>query len=330
MADDTSTRPDNPERRSSPRSERQAIRRGTERVGVYEEESDDLFRDLPATIKRISWGAIFAGAVVALVTQLALNLLGASIGLAAVDPAAEANPFSGIGIGAGIWLIVSTIAALFTGGYVASRLAGMPDRTDGILHSIVTWSVVTLFAVYFMTSAVGTVLNTATGLIGQTVTAVAPVVSQEVQQQLQQEGVSLDALVSDVIDQAQQQIGNDPGTAAGNDTELSQAIQALAEPGNDAADRQALIDLLRARTNMTEAEARQQVQQYEQQFEQARQQAQQVQQQAVQIGDRAAATLSSAALWAFIAMVVGVLAAVAGGVVGVPRDLPASPSLQRE
>ena len=36
---------------------------------------------------RISWGAIFAGAIIALATQLVLTLIGTAVGLATLNPA---------------------------------------------------------------------------------------------------------------------------------------------------------------------------------------------------------------------------------------------------
>jgi hypothetical protein len=41
---------------------------------------------------RISWGAIFAGAVVALAVQLVLTLIGGAIGLATLSPATGQSP----------------------------------------------------------------------------------------------------------------------------------------------------------------------------------------------------------------------------------------------
>ena len=41
---------------------------------------------------RISWGAVLAGVMVALVTQLILNLIGIGIGAASFDPTSNANP----------------------------------------------------------------------------------------------------------------------------------------------------------------------------------------------------------------------------------------------
>ena len=67
-------------------------------------------------INQISWGAVFAGVVIALTAQLLLNLLGVGIGLATIDPSAANNPdpktFS---IGAGVWWAVSGIVAALIG-----------------------------------------------------------------------------------------------------------------------------------------------------------------------------------------------------------------------
>jgi hypothetical protein len=117
--------------------------------------------------KRISWGAILAGAVLALVIQLALSLLGLGIGLGTIDPLTEQNPMSGIGIGAGIWWVISMLVSLYLGASVASRLAGMPRPTDGMLHGLLTWSVVTLLTFYLLTTAVGRIIGGVTGVAGR-------------------------------------------------------------------------------------------------------------------------------------------------------------------
>ncbi len=345
MADDVRNTPNDPESRKYTRHRREAAHPREERVAVYSDDEDgSSSRDsaeMPATIKRIAWGAVFAGALIAIVTQVTLNLLGLSIGLGSIDPLVESNPFSGLGIGAGIWVAVCTIIAFFLGGLVASRLAGMPDRKDGVLHGILSWALVSLVTVYLLWSAVGSIFNTATNVVGeglqaagQGIAAVAPEAAQAVDENVQLEGVSLDALVTDLVDQLQQSVTGPPGAEAGDEEALSTALNAFFTPGNDISDRQALIDLLVARTGMTEAEAQQTVEQYDEQFQQLQQEVQglgqQIQQTAVQIGDTVAAALSSAAFWAFIASIVGAIAAAIGGAVGVPRDLPARASIRRE
>ena len=109
------------------------------------------------TFARISWGAIIAGALVALATQIVLTLIGGAIGLATLDPAAGDSP-SGttLGIGAAIWLLISSLISLFVGGYVAGRLGG---TFNGWLHGLATWATVTILTIVLLATAAG-------GLIG--------------------------------------------------------------------------------------------------------------------------------------------------------------------
>jgi hypothetical protein len=129
----------------------------------------------PVAIRRISWGAIFAGVVVALVVQMVFSLLGMGIGLGAINPM-ETNPLQGLGTGALIWWIATMLISLFTGGYVAGRLAGMPRNEEGMLHGILTWSVFTLFSFFLLTTAVGGIFN----IVGNTVSKSLSVAGQEV------------------------------------------------------------------------------------------------------------------------------------------------------
>src|SRR5262245_49580473 len=76
-------------------------------------------------INLVSWGAVLAGVVLALTTQLILNLIGIGIGASSFDPASSANPSAGtFSLGAGIWWVLSGIIAALVGGYTAGRLAG--------------------------------------------------------------------------------------------------------------------------------------------------------------------------------------------------------------
>ncbi|RYF55933.1 MAG: hypothetical protein EOO39_37380, partial [Cytophagaceae bacterium] len=50
-------------------------------------------------LKRISWSAVFAGVLLAIVTQMLLTLLGIGICLGAIDAVEERNPTAGLGTG---------------------------------------------------------------------------------------------------------------------------------------------------------------------------------------------------------------------------------------
>ena len=119
------------------------------------------------SIKRISWSAIFAGVTVAVAIQLLLSLLGAGIGLGLIEPMTAGTPEAGnLGLGTGLWWLVSNLVALVAGGYTAAWLAGNTLRFDGMLHGIVTWGVTLLLTFYLLTTAIGGLIGGAFGMVG--------------------------------------------------------------------------------------------------------------------------------------------------------------------
>ena len=58
------------------------------RRSVYDADTVDQTIEL----NKVSWGAIFAGVVVALVVQALLTMLGVGIGVATLDPGTSDNP----------------------------------------------------------------------------------------------------------------------------------------------------------------------------------------------------------------------------------------------
>src|SRR5687767_1869145 len=92
---------------------------------------------------KISWGAIFGGAVAALGIWALLYAFGLALGLSAVDPN-DPGSIRGSSIFTGIWSILSPLIALFVGGMVAGHSAGIMTRLGGGLHGLVMWGVTTL------------------------------------------------------------------------------------------------------------------------------------------------------------------------------------------
>lgn len=187
----------------------------------------------PALLSRVSWGAIFAGTIIALGTLILLGMMGSAIGFRSVDPGSGAA-FDGVGIGAAIWWILSSIIALGIGGYVAGRLSGIPDKASSSAHGAAVWGLVTVLTLWLATSAIGSVLNTATSALTGAVQAAGnvagtaaraaatpggpvDVTGQEVQQQAQE-------VITDVRQQVQQIDGQ----------QLSQDAARVAEQTTDA------------------------------------------------------------------------------------------------
>lgn len=112
---------------------------------------------------RLSWGAVFAGLVIAIAVQIVLTLLGAAIGFAAWEPGESAR---GLGIGAGIWAILSVLISLFLGGVTTGRLAGILTRKDGALHGILLWGLSTIVTVWLLASGVTALAGGAFRMVG--------------------------------------------------------------------------------------------------------------------------------------------------------------------
>lgn len=108
---------------------------------------------------RISWGAVLAGTLTALVVLFLLNLLGLGIGLTTIDPMTESNTLDGLGTATIIWWAVANVAALFVGGMVAGRMSGLPSNSDGGLHGFLAWGLYILLSIFLVTSTIGGIFN---------------------------------------------------------------------------------------------------------------------------------------------------------------------------
>ncbi len=301
--------------------------------------------------KRISWGAILAGAVLAIVLQLSLSLLGLGIGLGTIDPLQEQNPMAGIGVGAAIWWVVTMLGSLYLGATVASRLAGMPRPTDGLLHGLLTWAVMTMLTFYLLTTAVGRIIGGVTSVagralsgIGSGIAAAAPGAGDAIKSELKDQGIDLNDLKQqarlllrqtgkaqltpqNLENQARatgQVAKNEAGQAAANpqaagqsfDDVIDQLISRADNIGN-AADRDAAVNVVMQRTGKSRAESEQIVDNWIATAKQAQAKFAQVkaqaEQKARQAGDAAAEGLSKAALLAALGLGLGAAAAALGG-----------------
>jgi len=270
-------------------------------------------------LNKISWGAVLAGVVVALVTQLVLNLLGIGIGAATLNPtggAADNPSASSFSIGAGIWFALSGIIASLAGGYAAGRLAGKPKESTAGWHGLTTWALTTLVIFYLLSSTVGGILGgayrtvtSALGNVAQTVGATAQTAAQVAAPNISR--------VTDPFASIEQSVrgatgGNDP--AALRDAAVT-AVRA-AVTGDQAQAEQArerAAQAIARAQNIPVEQARTQVQQYEQQY---RQTADQAKQQATEAADTAAKAVSRGALLGALGLILGAVAAWFGGRMG--------------
>src|SRR5689334_11281057 len=77
--------------------------------------------------RRISWGAVWAGVMIALGMETLFALFGLFIGFHMYDWQAP-NPWSGIPAWSTIWYLVTAGWSMFFGAWCAARLSGNPVR----------------------------------------------------------------------------------------------------------------------------------------------------------------------------------------------------------
>jgi hypothetical protein len=262
---------------------------------------------------RVSWGAVLAGVMVALVTQLILNLIGIGVGAASFDPTSNANPSgSTFSIVAGIWWALSGILAALAGGYTAGRLSGKPTETSGPWHGLTAWAVTTLLVFYLLSTSVGAIIGGAFRTFGTVVGGAAQSLGSTAQTVAPTLAHSSDPFAS--IDQSIRSATGATDPAALRDAATAAVRAALTSDtaGQEQARERAVQALAKAQ-NIGVDQARTQVAEYEQQY---RRVVEQAKRQATAAADATTTAVSRGALFGAIALILGAVAAWFGGRMG--------------
>lgn len=294
--------------------------------------------------RRISWGAIFAGTLIALVTMILLNLLGIGIGLGSINPVEEAQPFSGLGTGTIIWWVVSNLIAIFAGAYVAGKLAGVPIASTSTMHGILSWCLYTLVSFWILTSAVGSIISGVGSVASSTLSAAGSGVeaavgsSQDNQSGLisfgdikQEANRILDrrqnvAYVPDSVERVAEEVHYKMSEEANISTEdiRDVSLAVLFENGKlkKNINREDIVTALENETDLSRQEASEvadvMVREYNNASQALQQFEQEARQQAEETGQKVAEATSSAAIWTFVALALGAVVSGVGGLTGKP------------
>jgi len=91
-----------------------------------------------------------------------LTLIGGAIGLATLSPATGQSPSgTALGLGAAIWLVISSLISLFVAGYVAGLLGG---TFNGWRQGLATWATLTTLTLLLLATAAGELVGAASGV----------------------------------------------------------------------------------------------------------------------------------------------------------------------
>jgi hypothetical protein len=265
----------------------------------------------------MSWGAVLAGVIMALVVQALLTMLGVGLGVASLEPATGESPdASTLSIAAAAWYGVSGLIASFVGGWVAGRLSAQPVGGTAGLHGLAAWAATTLVILSLISGAVS-------GLVGGALHGVADTMGGMSQGAGMAMRGAMPALASqaDPFSDIERQMrdttgGNDPTELRNSAVSSVRALVTGDEAQQQQARDRAAQALARARSIPVE-EARTQVAQYETQY---RETAQRLRDQATQAAQKATEVISRASLISFVVLVLGALCGWLGGRAGTVKN----------
>lgn len=274
--------------------------------------------------KSISWRAIFAGTLTVLSILLILNLIGLWIGLGVINPTEEANPMSGVGVGSVIWWVLSNLIALFAGGFVAARAGVSFTNISGVLQGIMTWALYTIISAWLLTTVVGNIISGVGSAVGGVLSTTGQTVGDRVGSIIDDQVEELDVTLEEAKQEFYQLLEDADREGLQEEFNIEEIFRNprnLLDNTFEAVDRDALVNILVERTDMTESEAQQAVDELLAEYENLRAEAEQFMEDAEETAreqaEEAADAVSSASIYLAIALILGVIAAAFGGLMGV-------------
>jgi hypothetical protein len=269
------------------------------------------------------WSAVFAGTFVTLGAWILLYAFGLAVGLSALDPN-DLSSAKAAGIGTGIWSLVAPLIALFAGGMVTGRVAGVVDRGGAAMHGAVLWGLTTVGGILAVGMALASLLGGIAAVGGKAVSGAASAASNsDVSGAAQSVGIDANTLLGPVNQKLREQ-GKPEITADQLQGTMQEVVPRAMREGH--LDRQLLVTSIARNTSLSRADAEDLANQVQQQFDQT---SGQVQQKLQQVGKGAAAGAhkSSAAFWGiFAVLLLGLISAVLGASMGVTKRQRAAAS----
>ena len=274
----------------------------------------------------VSWAAIIAGALTSSAFSIVLIALGAGLGLVSISPwsnsGVSATTFGFLAIA---WFTAIQLFSSGLGGYIAGRLRAnwVGSHTDEVFfrdtaHGLLVWALGTILSAMLLTSAVETVIGGAAQAGGAAVQGVASAASSAVGTAAK--GADPTAYFSDMLFRSDK--APDAADASAR-TEVARIVgKALNEGEMSAPDKSYVAQVISRQTGMSQPDAEKRVNDT---ITQAKTTAQQAADSAKKVTDAARKVALSAALWAFIALLIGAFSACYMATIGgrLRDDLPA-------
>jgi hypothetical protein len=110
--------------------------------------------------------SVVVGWLVALGIAWLFYVAGLALGFSSFDVANAETSAKGVGIGTGIWVVLTWAVSLFLGGMFASWVDGRPNETIGTLHGIAVWGLATSVTMLLAAAGLTNLLQGGAALVG--------------------------------------------------------------------------------------------------------------------------------------------------------------------
>jgi hypothetical protein len=119
----------------------------------------------PVWDRGMQWRPIVAGAVAGFAVTIVMTTLGAALGISAAD-AADGGDARAVGTGAGIWWLLTTLAAGLFGGWVIARTARRDLDYDAVIYGTLAWAIGMIILLFLLAIGVGGMMGGLGGGLG--------------------------------------------------------------------------------------------------------------------------------------------------------------------
>jgi hypothetical protein len=262
---------------------------------IIEIQDELSLRQRLAGFRSLSWSGIIAGVLAAISVQLLLNLLGIGIGAGSIDAVHGDQPGQGMAVGVIVWFALSWVVSLAIGAWTACQFSSYGDRRTGALQGFMVWAVASIVIVYLLSTAAGNLIGGTASVIGRTASLLGAGARST--------APSVAGIVSRATGITSSDISAQAGDVA-SDPKFQQVI------GDD---REALASLLVERGHMSLAQANTDIDKWQVQIVDGAKSAKST---VLKVEDKAASGVSATGFGSFFSLLLGLVAAVVGGIFG--------------
>ena len=318
------------------------------------DRNPQIAEQTPFLKRRISWGSIFAGVLIATAIQVTLFLLPMSFGMVFLGPVSPGS-FEAMSWTTAIMHIIVMGVSLFMGAYIAARLSNIPKRSTGMFHGASVWAIAVLFNLVLagqLFSGIASGLSSAVrGMAGAASNiSLMDTLPQGMQEELRQMDLDLSGLRTEIaqvlaqtgdpnlspeaigqqMDELREStveglrsIALNPGQA---DEEFNQIVGEISSTTSQLwsnVETENIANVIAARSDFSDQQAQTMAERWKRQIDQAvnnfQRNVQQAREDVVQATDQAMDRIGQFALFSFLALFCGGLLALWGGFVGTPK-----------